>query len=134
MMRIQQDRKRIAHDAFPFFIGFRDLVSRQNHPDASDMRRVPIGVGHLCPIRFQPIQVFDFPAVNWATLEKMAPPKNGLGPAQLNQLPGKFEQIPLLSRQIPIEPSHRRILAVHVVVSMLSLTELVASQQHRHSL
>src|SRR4051812_38425944 len=72
--------------------------------------------------------------MNWPAVEKVASPENRLRSAQTHYAAGEVEQFPLFIGKLPVEPGHRRILTIAIVVSVLRLPELVTSQQHRHTL
>src|SRR4051812_32471663 len=69
-----------------------------------------------------------------AALEKMTPAEDRFRLAQAQDRAREFEEGGLLAGQVPIKPRQRRILAIGVVVAVLRMTELVAGQQHRHTL
>ena len=98
------------------------------------MPGVPIRVGHLGAVRLEPVKVFDLRAVNLPALEEVASPKDRLRLAQAHHLADKVEQRALFGGEMPIEPRHRRVLAIGIVVAVLRLAEFIAGQEHRHAL
>ena len=121
-------------DALALLVRLGDLIARQDHPEAAHMPGIPIRFGHLGAVRFEPVKIFDFRSVNRPAVEEVAPPKDRLRLAQAQQLAGKIEEGALFSGEIPIEPGHRRILAIGIVIAVLRLAEFITGQQHRHAL
>ena len=98
------------------------------------MAGIPIGIGHLGAVGFDPVEVFDVRAVDGAALEKMAAAEDRLRLAQAQQLAREIEQRALFGGELPVEPRERRVLAVGVVVAVLGLAEFIAGEEHRHAL
>jgi hypothetical protein len=125
IMGVQQDCEGIADNAFTPLVSFGDLISWEDHTNAPDVRSIPIRIGHLSAIGFEPVEIFDFRPVDGAALKKMSPPEDRLGFSQVQHLTREVEQSALFVGELPIEPCDRRILAISIVVSMLRLSKFV---------
>src|SRR5262249_11726867 len=68
------------------------------------------------------------------TLKKFRSPKNRVLAPHLNQFAGELKQTFLFFVPLPVQPTDLIVLTIGVVVSLLRSAELVAAQEHWHSL
>jgi hypothetical protein len=59
----------------------------------------------------------------------VASPKDWLGLTQAHHLADKIKELALVGGEMPIEPRHRRILAVRIVIASLGSAELIAARE-----
>src|SRR6187551_2253815 len=133
-MGVEENGKGFPNDAFAMLVRFGNLIAGQRQAEAAGIRGVPIRFGHLGTVRLEPVKVFYRWSMNLPALEEVAPPKDWLSLAQAHHLADKVEESALFRGEMPIEPSHWRVLAVRIVIPVLRLAEFIPSQQHGHAL
>jgi hypothetical protein len=89
---VEKDGEGIADDSLAMISNLGNLITDRTHAKTPCKARRPIPIGHLGPIGLEPVEVFDFRAVNRATLKKMAPAEDRLRFAQVNEVTHKSEQ------------------------------------------
>ena len=68
------------------------------------------------------------------TTQELLTADGRLGSSKLDQRPAELNQVRIDFRQIPIQPTDFIVLAISIVVTVLSPSELVTSNKHWHAL
>ena len=132
MMRVDQHQEGVVENGVAQMVFFFDAIAGESDAQASDVGLLPILFGHFMPIRSKPGQVFNVGAVDAAALEKLPAAEHRMVAPQGDHVAREVAQ--LLVDVLPIEPRDLVVLAVCVVVPALRAADLVAAEQHRHTL
>src|ERR1041385_258291 len=125
MISVKKDSKRISSDPFPTFICLVDLVSGQSHPETARVSRGPVVIRHLGPVRFKPVDIFDFSAMNRSALKEAAATEDYFGFPERDQFPNKVEKRLLFGGKIPIKPGQHQILPIGIIVTVVVLSHFI---------
>src|SRR4029434_6297735 len=100
----------------------------------ADVLGVPIGFRHLVPIRLKPVKVLYLCSINLPALEEVTSPKDRLCLTQAYYLADKVEEGAVVRREMRLDPRHRGVLRIGIVVAVLRLSEFITRQKHRYAL
>src|SRR5690606_8159966 len=111
-------------------IELTERLSAQTDRHGAGPGRIPLGFGHLRPVRLEPADVVDLGAVDRPPLEELATTQRGVGMADLYEPPGELQQLAPTVVQVPIVPADLVVLAVSVVVPLQGSPDLISAQDH----
>src|SRR5262245_62092602 len=133
-MGIEQQQYGITDNFLTALVYFADEVTGKPYPKAARIPGIPRLFSHLLPRGLEPRDVLNALAMNGPALEEFAALKHRLGTLEMGQRAHEFMPRLLLASELPVEPGQLVILAIGIIVALLTMADLVASQEHRHTL
>src|SRR4051812_12720959 len=103
-MRIEQHQKIAVDDGPAALVGLQQAFACEVHPQAAREVLLPLLIGHLRAVRFEPGYVLHLAPTQRSALEEMPPPQHRMLTAHADHALEKLEGLLMSACHAPIDP------------------------------